>query len=45
MVVAVDKKFLIEQLQLQHETNTHENKKLHMAVFIFHFTNFLAHHL
>lgn len=45
VVVAVDQKSLIGQLQLQYETNTHENKNLHMAVIIFHFTHFHALHL
>jgi NO-binding membrane sensor protein with MHYT domain len=45
VVLAVDQKSLIGQLQVQHETNTHENKKMHMAVIIVHFTHFLALHL
>jgi hypothetical protein len=42
LVAAVDQKSLIGQLQVEHETNTHENKKKHIAVNIFYFTHFLA---
>jgi hypothetical protein len=45
VAAAVDQKSLIGQLQVQHETNAHENKKMHMAVVIFHFTHFLVLHL
>jgi hypothetical protein len=45
MVVAVEQKSLIGQLQVQHETNSHENKRLHMAAIILHFTHFFALHL
>ena len=45
VVMAVNQKSLIGQLQVQHETNTHENKKMRMAVIIVHFSHCLALHL